>query len=416
MEMNSTIQERIASEIILPCGERIKNRFVKSAMSEGLGTKENAPTKGLARLYRKFAEGGTGLVITGNVMIDSRALGEPRNVVMEDESHMDILKKWANEGTENGTHLWVQLNHPGKQIPSFLSKEPLAPSDVPLSDKISAFFNPPRALREDEIENIIDRFANSAKIAKKAGFTGVQIHGAHGYLVSEFLSPHHNRRTDAWGGSPEKRMKFVMEVYKRIRETVGKDFPVGIKLNSADFQKGGFSNEESLDVISHLANAGIDLIEISGGTYENPAMTGNYIRESTKKREAYFIEFAEQVRKRINTPLVVTGGFRSSEGMIEAIDGDAVDMVGLARPIAVDPDLPSKILNGEKYRSSVKPLTTGIKALDKVSMLEISWYEQQLARMAKGRAPNPNQSTFYSVAKSMFDNGYHAFQRRRAKE
>ena len=157
----------------------------------------------------------------------------------------------------------MQINHPGKQSPKSLSKEPVAPSAIPLSGGVAVAFNPPRALTEEEILDLIKRFGNTARIAK-AGFTGVQIHSAHGYLVNQFLSPHHNQREDQWGGNAENRMRFLMEVYHEMRRQVGDDFPIGIKLNSADFQRGGFTEEESMQVLKTIDEAGIDLIEISG--------------------------------------------------------------------------------------------------------------------------------------------------------
>ena len=406
--------EILAGRLTLPCGQEIKNRFMKSAMSENLGTPDNRVTDYLPRLYETFASGGTGLVVTGNVMIDRKYLGEARNVAVEDERDMVLLKAWAIAGKKWNTHLWAQLNHPGKQIPSFLCKEPVAPSSVPLSGKIQKAFNPPRELLPQEIEEIVHRFARSAGILKQAGFTGIQIHGAHGYLVSQFLSPHHNRRQDDWGGTEEKRMRFVLEVYKAIRNQVGKEFPIGIKLNSADFQRGGFSNEASLNVISALAEAGIDLIEISGGNYERPAMTGAFVRESTREREAYFLEFAEKVRARTQTPLTVTGGFRTQTGMIDAVKSGATDMVGLARPLAVDPYLPSKILSGESYESTVHPLSSGVKLVDAFAMLEVTWYTRQLLRMSRGKPPKPDQSVWGSILQTFLVNGYNAFKAQRA--
>ena len=260
--------------LTLPNGVVVKNRLLKSAMSETLGTREGAPTPALNRLYRAWAEGGIGLCVTGNVMVDLKALGEPGNVVIEDAAHLAALQAWAKAGTANGTHCWVQLNHPGKQAPRGLNHETVAPSAVPFRDDLKAFFATPRALTGAEVRALVARFGKAAGIVKQAGFTGVQIHGAHGYLVSQFLSPHHNLRNDEWGGSPEKRRRFLMEVYRAMRKATGAGFPIGIKLNSADFQRGGFTEEESLDTIRALAHAGIDLIEISGGTYESPAMTG----------------------------------------------------------------------------------------------------------------------------------------------
>ena len=389
---------------------------MKSAMSEVLGTPEHAPSAGLARLYQTWAQGGLGVSITGNVMIDRRALGEPANVVVEDERHLDALTQWAAAGTSAGGHLWMQINHPGKQSPRFLSREPVAPSAVPLGHGLENAFATPRELTHDEIEALILRYATTAGVAKKAGFTGVQIHGAHGYLVSQFLSPHHNRRTDQWGGTLENRSAFLMRVYGAMRRAVGDAFPVSIKINSADFQRGGFTEEESLEVICALAEAGIDLVEISGGTYEAPAMTGaRQERESTRQREAYFLSFAEALRKRVDVPLAVTGGFRTSEGMVEAVHSGAVDMVGLARALALEPDLPRRVLSDEPFVSCVRRLSTGIKAVDKLAMLDVTFYENQLARMAAGHPPKPTMHPLSSVALTIGRQGMQAFKQRRAK-
>jgi 2,4-dienoyl-CoA reductase-like NADH-dependent reductase (Old Yellow Enzyme family) len=298
-----------------------KNRIFKSAMSEALGDRFGAPKPYLNQLYKTWAEGGTIICITGNVMIDKKALGEPGNVVIENEDNLDALKDWAKNATLNNTQCWVQLNHPGKQAPKGLNKKTVAPSAIPFNPKMQAFFNTPRELGETEILDLIQRFAVAAEIVKKAGFTGVQIHGAHGYLVSQFLSSHHNQRADSWGGSAENRRKFLVEVYNAMREKVGQEFPIGIKLNSADFQKGGFTDEESIETIKVLEDLGIDLIEISGGTYEAPAMTGvmRKQKESTNKREAYFMDFATKARQAVKTPLVLTGGFKTLEGMSQAL-------------------------------------------------------------------------------------------------
>lgn len=389
--MTLNAAEILGKPFTLKNGVEIKNRFAKSAMSETLGTTDNGPTNLLPNLYRTWAQGGTGLLITGNVMVDRRALGEPNNVAMEDERYMEGLKAWAAAATENNTHTWVQLNHPGKQSPNMLSKEPVAPSAIPLAKELKSFFNPPRALTEDEILELVERFGRAAAIAKKAGFTGVQIHGAHGYLVSQFLSPHHNQRTDRWGGSLENRARFPLEVYRSIRANVGEDFPVSIKMNSADFQRGGFTEDESMIVAEMLADAGMDLIEISGGNYESPSMTGINVKASTQAREAYFLSYAEDIRKRIDTPLMVTGGFRTEQGMAQAVSEGATDLVGLGRPLAVEPDFPNKILNGQPFESKVRPRLTGIKAIDERAMMETAWYTHQLKRIGQGKKPKVNE-------------------------
>lgn len=374
----------------------LKNRLAKSAMSEALAGADGAPNAWHEALYGAWADGGVALCITGNVMVDRNALGEPGNVVIEDGRHLAALQRWAEAGTRNGTQLWMQINHPGKQAPKGLNPETVAPSAVSFRPEMQAFFATPRELSDGEIVDLIARFGRAAGIAKQAGFSGVQIHGAHGYLVSQFLSPHHNRREDRWGGSAEARRRFVLAVLAAMRAEVGADFPIGIKLNSADFQRGGFTEEESLDTLRALAHAGIDLIEISGGTYEAPVMTGvkraALPGESTRLREAYFLEFAEQARQAVDTPLMLTGGFRTPQGMAGAVASGAVDIVGIARSMALEPDLPSRLLSGAPPVHQVRPIRTGIPAIDRSGMLEITWYTRQLRRIAQGKAPDPHES------------------------
>lgn len=401
------------NKLTLPCGSLVGNRFLKSAMSEALASKDHAPGRMLERLYATWSEGGAGILVTGNVMIDSSQLGEPGNVAVENETHMDLLKSWAKSGTSNGNHLWVQLNHPGKQSPGFLNPEPVAPSAVPLKLK---GFKPPRALEQDEIQDIVYRFGRSAAIVKKAGFTGVQIHGAHGYLVSQFLSPYHNRRNDEYGGDINNRVRFLIQIYSAIRDNVGPDFPISIKINSADFQRGGFTEDESLHVIKLLADMGIDLIEISGGNYEAPAMMSvKNSSERTRSREAYFLNFAGRIRVLIDTPLVVTGGFRSAKAMSEALQSGALDIIGVARPMVLNPDMPNRILSGEDYVSPVKPfISTGIKALDRALMINLTWYTRQLALIGSGKTPRPDLPPLKAAFDLLLKTGWQNFVRTRA--
>lgn len=399
-------QQIIDQSFTLKNGTDVKNRLLKSAMSEALAEPNGAPKPDLTTLYGAWANGGIGICVTGNVMIDHRALGEPGNIIIEDETHLAELKKWAKAATQNNTQCWVQLNHPGKQAPKGLNKETVSPSAIPFKKDMQAFFPTPRALSETEIMDLIQRFATTATIVQKAGFNGVQIHGAHGYLVSQFLSPHHNIRTDQYGGNPENRRRFVLEIYKAIREKVGASFPISIKLNSADFQRGGFTEEESLDLIRILSDIGMDLIEISGGTYEAPVMTGinttkEPIKESTKQREAYFLDFADKARKVCKTALAVTGGFRSSDGMADAISSGAVDFVGIARLLAIEPDAPNKILSGKPILM-VKPIKTGFGMIDNKGLMETAWYSAQLKRIGKGKIPNINMSPWMVLIKTIY--------------
>ena len=402
----------------LPSGMVLPNRLAKSAMSEALATYDNHPTPLLVELYRRWAASGIGMLITGNVMIDQRALGEPGNVVIEDEADIAVLKQWANVVTSQESTLWVQLNHPGKQSPKGLNAFNLSPSAVPFRQDMAAFFDTPREATTADILEIIERFGRSAAICQKAGFSGVQIHGAHGYMVSQFLSPHHNQRTDEWGGSAENRRRFVLAVYASIRRHVGPEFPIAIKLNSADFQKGGLSEEESLETIQALANAGIDFIEISGGTYEAPAMSGAVKmpqRASTLAREAYFLDFAEKIRSSVKVPLMLTGGFRSLAGMNQAIQTGAVDLIGLARLLAIEPDAPKTLLAGLDPKHQVRTITTGIKPIDKMGVMEILWYARQLKRIATGLNPQPHESGLWAFLASILKNGWGTYQTKRMR-
>ncbi|AJG19517.1 NADH:flavin oxidoreductase/NADH oxidase family protein [Cupriavidus basilensis] len=419
MPSTSTAAPRLlAQPLTLPNGTVLRNRLAKAAMSETLGTYDNRPTPALVALYQRWAASGLGLILTGNVMVDRRALGEPGNVAIEDESDLGLLAQWAQAATGRGVAIWAQLNHPGKQSTKGLNAYNIAPSAVPFREDMAAFFETPREATQEEIEDVIRRFGRSAAVCKKAGFSGVEIHGAHGYLVNQFLSPRHNLRDDEWGGTPEKRRRFVLAVYAEVRRQVGPGFPVGIKLNSADFQRGGFTEEESLDAIRALAEAGIDLIEISGGTYEAPAMNGaNHDPKSasTASREAYFLSFAEKVRAAVDVPLMVTGGFRSAAGMEGALASGALDIVGLARLLAIDPDAPAALLQGRDSSQQVRAIKTGLKAVDRLGIMEVLWYERQLKRIARGAEPRPGESGLAAFLKSALASGWGTYRTRRLR-
>jgi 2,4-dienoyl-CoA reductase-like NADH-dependent reductase (Old Yellow Enzyme family) len=370
-----------------------KNRIIKAAMSEALATSDGKVTAPLIKLYDTWGKGGLGSLITGNVMIDQGAKNEPGVVVIEDESDLAKLKEWALVGKKYNIAQIVQLSHPGKQCPKGLNRETVAPSAVGFNSSLmSLTFAVPRVLEEDEIYDIIKRFGESARICEKAGFEGVQIHGAHGYLVSQFLSPNHNHRADQWGGRLENRMRFLVEIFKSIRQQTSATFIVGVKLNSDDFQKGGFSEQDSVTVFKALDALGIDFIEISGGTYEAPALVGAVKKESTQLREAYFLEFAEKVRQEVKTVLMVTGGFRTQAGMNAALQSGACDLIGLARPFAMETNVAEKLIAGADVKYAVKPIKTGIGPIDKMGMMEVIWYAAQFKTIGQGQVPNPKLS------------------------
>lgn len=372
-----------------------KNRLIKGAMSEALANTAGQPNHLHFGLYQAWAKGGLGCAITGNVMVDIRAKNEPGVVAVESDRDLALLQQWANVGKQHGMVQLVQLSHPGRQCPKGLNKETVAPSAVPFSPMLATTFGTPRALREDEILDIIQRFATSAQVCEQAGFEGVQLHGAHGYLISQFLSPLTNKRQDQWGGSIENRMRFLLEVYTAVRKATSENFIISVKLNSADFQRGGISEEDVVTVFKAIDDAGIDLIEISGGSYEAPAMAGakeDKRKASTIAREAYFLDFAEKIRKQVKCHLMVTGGFRTVEGMNAALDSGACEFVGIARPFAVETDLANRLIAGQDVRYGVDKIKTGIPMVDKMAIMEIIWYAAQFKSIGEGKQPNPKLS------------------------
>ncbi|MDN5642814.1 MAG: NADH:flavin oxidoreductase/NADH oxidase family protein [Acinetobacter sp.] len=372
-----------------------KNKMIKGAMSEALANHAGQPNHLHLGLYEAWAKGGLGCAITGNVMVDFRAKNEPGVVVIETERDLEPLKQWAAIGKKHGMVQLVQLSHPGRQCPKGLNKETVAPSAVTFSPALAMSFGTPRALREDEILDIIQRFATSAAICEKAGFEGVQLHGAHGYLISQFLSPLTNKRQDQWGGSAENRMRFLLEIYKAVRAATSEQFIISVKLNSADFQRGGISEEDVIATFKAIDAAGIDLIEISGGSYEAPAMAGvkqEKRKASTIAREAYFLEFAEKIREQVQCKLMVTGGFRTVAGMNAALESGACDFIGMARPFAVEPDVTNRLIAGQDVRYAVDKIKTGISMIDKMAIMEVIWYAAQFKDIAEGKQPNPKLS------------------------
>jgi 2,4-dienoyl-CoA reductase-like NADH-dependent reductase (Old Yellow Enzyme family) len=395
--------------LALPNGLVLKNRLAKAAMSEQLGSLSGAPTVNLERLYDRWARGGIGLLITGNVMIDRRSIGEPRNVIAEDDRDRAALERWATTATANDTTAIVQINHPGRQTPAGLSSRVVAPSAIPLSYR--GAFPKPRALTHEEILELVERYATTARIVVDAGFHGVQLDGAHGYLISQFLSPRANKRDDEWGGDPERRRRFVLEVARAVREAIGPDRILSVKLNSADFQRGGFAEDESLEVMQLLDAAGVDLLEVSGGTYEAPAMTGT-MRQSTMEREAYFLDFAERARAVISAPLMVTGGFRGGAAMQAAIDDGATDLVGLARPLALEPELPTRLLaDPAGTRAALHPHNVGIRKLDGAA--DLYWAQHQLHRLGAGKDPDPHYSAHRALLGLLVHGGVNTIRRKR---
>ncbi|GAA5525300.1 NADPH dehydrogenase [Microbulbifer aestuariivivens] len=369
--------------VTLPCGQTLKNRIVKAAMEENLGTAQLAPGDGLLRLYRQWSEGGAGLIITGNVMVDKLAMTGPGGLALEEGTDLEPFRRWAAAAKCNDTRAWVQISHPGRQVFKAMGGKALAPSAVALElGKHSKMFPQPKAMEEQEIRDVIQRFVATALQAERSGFDGVQVHAAHGYLISQFLSPHTNRRDDDWGGSIDNRARLLLEVVRGIRAAVGSQFAVAVKLNSADFQRGGFDERDSSAVVVMLNRAGIDLIEISGGNYEAPAMQGRTADQRTLAREAYFLEFAQQLAKVSQVPLMTTGGI-TSFATAERVLNAGVQLVGIASALAVQPDLPKRWQQDQAFSPSIPTANWKDKTLSGLANMEL--VKRYMQRLAAGK-------------------------------
>lgn len=376
----------------LPCGATLKNRLVKAAMTERISDTNLEPTEQHYHLYKKWAATGAGLLITGNVLVDSIHLESAGNIYVSDEKILPKLKLMAEAATSARHHAWVQISHAGRQTNRFSTLRPLAPSEVQLH--LLGLFGKPKAMTEADIQKVIAGFVKAAVISKKAGFTGIQIHSAHGYLLSQFLSPKTNIRTDKWGGSLENRSRLLMTIIQEVRKAVGLAFPISVKLNSSDFQRGGFTEEESLQVIKML-DGKIDLLEISGGTYEKVVFLEMNeevakVKESTRQREAYFIEFSKKVRAITNLPIMITGGFRSFDFCNQALENGELDLIGMARPFITNLDDIPAFLDGKIEKLENLVLRTGIKVFE--STAEGGFYAKQIIRLANGKEVNLKMS------------------------
>lgn len=405
----------LEKELKLPCGQTIPNRLAKAAMTERVAGADHSPNGYHFQLYRTWAQNnpGPGLMISGNILLDRKSLESAGNIVLEDDRAMDRFRKWTDMAKSGGARFWAQINHSGRQTSRLINMHPVSASSVQLHEK--GLYGKPRPMSESEIQEMIQRFANTARLCMEAGFDGIQVHAAHGYLLSQFLSPVTNRRQDQWGGNLENRARFLLEAVRAVRKEVGDSVPLAVKLNSADFQKGGFDQNDSLQVASWLEEEGIDLLEISGGNYESPSFlmhesngagiqeasdrqansavagrktvpeTAGPIKESTRKREAYFIDFARELRKTIKTPLMITGGFRSRSFCEETLKNGDTDLIGMARPFLLSSSFAADFLSGRLEEISLPELKPA-PAFGLMS--QGGWYAYQISRrLSRGKAP-----------------------------
>ncbi|MNQ58151.1 NADH oxidase [compost metagenome] len=397
--------------LTLPNGTVVPNRLAKAAMEENMADNDHAPSDELIRLYQSWADGGVGLMITGNVMIDRRAMTGPGGVVLESEEFGARFEQWSRTARSRGAQVWMQINHPGRQMPAALGQETVAPSVVPMDlGNFSKQFSAPRAMTEADIADVKQRFVNSARLAERFGFTGVQIHAAHGYLISQFLSPLTNQRTDRWGGSLENRARLLVDVVNEVRQAVGKGFAVAVKLNSADFQKGGFSSDDAKQVVSMLNTLRVDLIELSGGSYEAPAMHGQTRDGRTLAREAYFLEFAEDIATVASMPIMVTGGIRRYQVVQQVLDS-GIAMAGMGTALALDPQLPEAWRSNQAASPLLRAITWKNKVLSSIAYMAMVKY--QLRRLSQGKHTRPNVAPALALLIQQWDTAIRNRQYRR---
>lgn len=387
--------------LTLPNGMVIPNRLAKAAMEENMADRDHAPSDELIKLYRTWAAGEVGLMITGNVMVDRLAMTGPGGVVLESDQFGGRFIAWAQAAKSKGAHVWMQINHPGRQMPAALKQDTVAPSEVTMDlGNFSQQFSPPRAMTDKDVEDVKARFIKTSVLAEKFGFTGVQIHAAHGYLLSQFLSPITNKRTDKWGGTIENRARLLIDIVKGVRASVGKEFAVSVKINSADFQRGGFSSEDAKKVIALLNPLGVDLIELSGGSYEAPAMHGQARDGRTLAREAYFLEFAKEISSVATMPIMVTGGIRRYP-IVEQVLRNGIEMAGMATALAIDPNLPKAWRLGGNNAPMLRPITWKNKVLASVGYMAM--VKHQLRRLSLGRVANPNVAPAWALLEQQID-------------
>lgn len=372
------------SGIVLP------NRIVKAAMEEQLADLGQLPGPRLRRLYERWARSGAGLLITGHIMVDRRAVAQPGDVVLEEDTPLDGFRRWAGAAKSGGARVWAQINHPGRVVLSDTRGVSWAPSPVPVqAGFFSRLFAPPVAMTQERIEETITRFAATARAAERAGFDGVQVHAAHGYLLSQFLSPLVNHRTDHWGGGLRNRARLLVEVVRRVRSVTRPGFAVAVKLNSADFQHGGFEVGDAGEVIGMLANEGVDLVELSGGSVESLATAGAPADGRTLAREAYFLDLATELVGTAEMPLMLTGGIRRRSVAQRVLD-EGFDLVGVATAFATDPGLARHWLRGEEAKTSPARSSLRSKAL-RASALQAAT-TARMHRMAAGRPDHPGDA------------------------
>ncbi|KAF1756891.1 hypothetical protein GCK72_013345 [Caenorhabditis remanei] len=362
---NATVvsSEILGEKLKFPNGRTAPNRFLKAAMTERFSTyspenpkKHGLPTEQILNIYDKWGHGQFGMILTGNVAVDPTNLEAIGNAIIFKEGDSSerraLFTQWAQKMKQDGGLAVIQLSHGGRQSSIWANRTPFGASDVELkTDPPGTMYGKPIALTTEQIRTeVIDRFVYAAKFAYECGFDGVQLHAAHGYLLTQFTSPTTNTRTDRYGGSLLNRNRVIIEIYDKIKNEIPSStgFLIGIKSNSKEFQEKGTTVEDAKFLCEAYEKRKFDFVELTGGTAEKFVFA--HERESTKIREAFFVEFAEAIRPVFkNTVVYLTGGFRTVGAMVDAVQRNTTQGIGLGRPVTAEPDLPKKILNGSVH-------------------------------------------------------------------
>lgn len=393
--MSEFEQSAVFTPFTLPSGLTLKNRVVKAAMEENLAEADLTPSQVLKNVYNEWAKGGCGLIITGNVMVDHLAMTGPGGLALEQQTDITPFAELARLGQQNDCKIVMQINHPGRQVFKKMGGKALSASDIALNmGKHSHLFAQPTAMDKSEISDVIARFTHTAQQAEKAGFNGVQIHAAHGYLLAQFLSPLTNKRDDEWGGSLENRARLLLEITRSIKAQCSAGFSVSIKLNSADFQRGGFEPHDAQAVVNMLSALKLDFVELSGGSYEAPAMQGTTGDERTLAREAYFLEFAKAISEQSNIPIMTTGGI-SRLDVANTVISSGVALAGMATALAYQPNL----VNAWQSNSVQPLLMPRVTFKDKTlaGLATMALVKRQIRRVGQGKRVKANASAIFTL-------------------